>query len=140
MARRAVVSKSTLRGIPSHVMSYIKISEGITKILDKTVRDFIWAITQEKKKMHLLNWDTITLPKSKGGLGIHKSSLRNKAILSGLAWRVFQGPNIYWKAVLKNKYKNHPVSGPRKACVSRTWRNIQEGWGNISNATKWVIR
>lgn len=120
-------------------MSYIKIPEATTKTLDKTVRDFIWGSTQERRKMHLLSWDQVTQPKEKGGLHIQKMSPRNKAILSGLAWRVAQGPPATWKVVLTQKYKNHPVDGQRRICVSKTWKNIQDGWINISRATKWMI-
>lgn len=95
MAERTVLANVTLSGIPSHIMCNIRISEGITKILDKIIRDFIWGTTQERKKMHLIAWDTVTLPKDLGGLGIQKTAIRNKVILNGLAWRVCQGnPNI----------------------------------------------
>lgn len=139
MVGRMVLAKATLCSIPSHTMSYIKIPDAVTKILDKTIRDFIWGSTQEWKRMHLLNWDQVTQPKERGGLGIQKIGARNKAILSGLAWRAIQGPPATWKAVLNQKYKNHPVDRQISACVSRTWRNIQDGWNNVACATKWVV-
>lgn len=121
-------------------MCNIRISEGITKILDKIIRDFIWGTTQERKKMHLIAWDTVTLPKDLGGLGIQKTAIRNKVILNGLAWRVCQGnPNI-WKSVLHNKFKNHPVHRFSGQGISSTWKNIQDGWKSITSATKWVVQ
>lgn len=119
IAGRTVLAKTTLSGISSHVMSYIKLPKSIVKTLDKTIRDFIWGSTHERKGMHLLSWDLVTKPKEQGGLEIHKMATENKAILSGLAWRVLQGPSATWKFVLQNKYRNHPVNGQRKVCVSR---------------------
>lgn len=90
MFGRTVLAKATLSGIPIHIMSYIKVLEGVSKILDKNTQDFIWGSTPEKKKIYLLNWDTVTLPKELGGLGIHKTTIKNKALFSGLVWRVDQ--------------------------------------------------
>lgn len=38
-------------------MGYIKIPDGVTKTLDKTIKDFIWGTTQERRKIHLIGWD-----------------------------------------------------------------------------------
>lgn len=89
--------------------------------------------------MHLLSWDTLTKHKSQGGLGMQKTSVKNRAMLSGLAWRLTHGPNALWGSLLKNKYKNHPLSISRIKCVSKTWKNIQDAWKNISDATRWVV-
>lgn len=122
MAGRIVLAKATLSGIPTHVMSYIKLSESITKSLDKTIRDFIWGTTQEKKQMHFLDWDTVTLPKDREGLDIHKTAIKNRVILSGLAWRVYQNSPNLWRSILQNKYTNHLITGTRRHCVFRTWK------------------
>lgn len=75
-----------------------------------------------------------------GGLGIQKSAIRNKAILSSLAWRVCQGGTNLWKLILHNKYKNHPATRNTRQGVFRTWKNIQDGWKSISSATRWVVQ
>lgn len=36
MAGRTVLAKSILSGIPSYIMSYIKISEGVIKTMEKS--------------------------------------------------------------------------------------------------------
>lgn len=43
MAGRVVLVKTSLSGIPSYVMSYIKLPEKTIKDLDKITRDFIWG-------------------------------------------------------------------------------------------------
>lgn len=54
MTGRVVLAKASLSGIPFHVMSYIKIPGKVTKAIDKTIRDFIWGSTREKRKCILL--------------------------------------------------------------------------------------
>lgn len=41
MAGRLVLGKAMLGSIPSHVMNYIKIPEGVAKAMDKVTRDFL---------------------------------------------------------------------------------------------------
>lgn len=76
------IAKTSLESLPSHVMSYIKLPVKITKAIDKITRDFLWGSTTEKKTMHLVHWNTVTKDKSQGGLGIHKSDISSKAIIS----------------------------------------------------------
>lgn len=85
MAGRVILAKASLSGILSHIMSYIKLPKKTTKDLVKITRDFIWGSSQEKKKMHLMKWDTITKPKEHEALGLHKSAQRNKVILGRLS-------------------------------------------------------
>lgn len=120
MAGRLVLAKATLCSIPSHVMSYIKISEGVTKSIDKIIRDFFWGFSTEKKKMHLLKCDTITKSRDLGGLGIHNTVVRNKIIISGLAWRLTQSPGNLWSSLLHRKYKSNTMITPGRQVVSRT--------------------
>lgn len=86
MAGQLILPKVTLGSISSHVMSYIRIPEGVTKTIDKITRDFLWGFSAKKKKMHLFKWDMVTKSKDLGGLGLHKFVVINKAIINGLAW------------------------------------------------------
>ena len=52
--------------------------------VDKIIRDLLWGSTEEKRKMHMVNWRTVTLPKDLGGLGLHSMKDRNLAILAKL--------------------------------------------------------
>lgn len=89
MARRLVLSKPSLSSIPSHMMNYMKLPAKIIKIIDKTVGDFIWGSTTEKKILYLIGLNTISKSKSQRGLGIQKSEVRNRVIHSGMAsWSI----------------------------------------------------
>ncbi|MDD0245709.1 hypothetical protein PSY47_23320, partial [Shigella flexneri] len=90
--------------------------------------DFIWGDTNDKKKVHLVNWDTICQPKQLGGLGIKKTSEMNKAMLAKASWRIWQADAGFWAAIFKEKYllngcltdNNYK---PPLDCSS-TWRSI----------------
>ncbi|KAK3211564.1 hypothetical protein Dsin_016270 [Dipteronia sinensis] len=63
--------------IPVYVTQSIKLPSEISKSLDKINRDYLWDNTVDKKKIHLVNWDTVCLPKFLGGKGIKKMKLMN---------------------------------------------------------------
>lgn len=60
--------------------------------------------TKNKKKLHFLNWNTLSRDKAIGGLGLRKAKSKNYALLNSLAWCLFNKPNALWSTVLINKY------------------------------------
>lgn len=134
MSGRTVLAKATLSSNPSHIMQYIKLPTKITNSINKIQRDFIWGTIAEKRKIHLISWDTITKGKEEGGLGLHKSEVKNRALLASLAWMALKNPNSTWSRVITSKYLNRT-----NKFVSRTWKNIQGGWLDCKGATRWTI-
>lgn len=72
LAGRTVLAKATLNNILSHVMQYISIPFRTTYSINKIQRDFSWGTSTEKRKIHLIGWDTITRNNGAWGLGIQK--------------------------------------------------------------------
>ncbi|OMO54892.1 putative ribonuclease H protein [Corchorus olitorius] len=57
-----------------------------------------------KRKLHLLNWDEVTKPKSHGGLGLKDARNTNKVHLGKLVWNFKRNPNSIWAKALARKY------------------------------------
>ena len=72
--------------------------------IDHANRNFLWDSTPEKRKIHLVNWNTVTLPIDQGGLGIHAARPRNLALLAKLDWKLSTGEKLLWAKVLRAKY------------------------------------
>ena len=87
-AGRCTLIKAVTSAILIYVMQYIKLPSEVCKKLDKIYRDFLWGDTFDKKKMHLVNWDTMCLPKNLGGLGIKKTKKMNEALLAKAGWQM----------------------------------------------------
>lgn len=85
-------------------MQYITIPSNILSFLNKYQRKFLWGTTQQKKKLHLLKWESVAQPLDQDGLGIQKLFTKNKALHASLAWRLFQQPQQIWSQVLINNY------------------------------------
>lgn len=73
---RTTLAKACLNSIPTHIMHYSKLPAGITKTIDKTKLNFIWGTTDVKKKLHLVNWDTVVKSKEVGDLVFKKLLLK----------------------------------------------------------------
>lgn len=51
------------------------------------MRDFLWSGTSGSI-CHLVNWVLVSRPKVKGGLGVERFHLKNKALVRKWLWRL----------------------------------------------------
>ena len=86
---RHTLAQSVLTSIPLYNMLTALLPFGVCNIIDKLVRKFLWGQWNGQKKVHLINWETITRGKDQGGLGIKRMCAMNTALLAKLGWRIF---------------------------------------------------
>ncbi|RVW52750.1 putative ribonuclease H protein [Vitis vinifera] len=60
-------------------------------------------------KVHLVKWDVVCTKKNKGGLGLRKIAILNRALLGKWIWRFACEKDNLWKQVITTKYgqENH---------------------------------
>ena len=80
---RLTLLKSTLSNFPTYFLSLSTIPTHVANKIEKLQRDFLWG----DSKTHLLGWDKVWLPITKGGLGIRKLTTFNKALVGKWFWR-----------------------------------------------------
>ena len=85
-------------------MSLSKMPVTIANQLKKLQRQFLWGDGEEKKKIHLISWDSIARKKSMGGLGIQRILAFNSALLAKWWWRFGTDKQSLWLKVIKAKY------------------------------------
>jgi hypothetical protein len=88
--------------------------------MDQINRNFLWGDIVSQKKIHLLNWDTISRPKEEGGLGIKKSKCRNIALLAKRTWTLRLGSNEVWIDIFRCKYNYNRSIPQRKSIIFRS--------------------
>ncbi|XP_010653273.1 uncharacterized protein LOC104879995 [Vitis vinifera] len=101
---RITLIKSTLASIPIYQLSIFRMPKLVVKRLEKLQRDFLWGGGSLERKIHLINWDVVYTQKEKGGLGIRKIVLLNKALLGKWIWRFAFEKDSFWKKVIGVKY------------------------------------
>jgi hypothetical protein len=70
IASRLILIKSFLQAIPIYHLSVIAAPKYILRAIRNIQRDFLWGSSKNKKKWALVAWETVCLPKLKGGLGL----------------------------------------------------------------------
>ena len=108
---RVELIKSSLTSIPLYMMSFYSLPVGVRKKFDFFQSRFLWGEDQGIRKYHLVNWDTVCLPKDYGGLGILDLKHMNVALLGKWLWKLETEQGL-WQDLLRKKYlRDTPLSG-----------------------------
>ena len=78
---RITLIKTTMASMPLYQMSLFRMPKTVARRLEKLQRDFLWRGGNLEKKGHVVNWEVVCAVKEKGGLGLRKLTLLNKALL-----------------------------------------------------------
>lgn len=141
-AGRVTLSKSVIQAIPVYSMMTIPIPKSCLNDIQKLQRDFIWGDSEDHKRHHMINWNTITLPKDMGGLGVRDLKVMNSACMMKMGWALRKGGDSLWSMVLKGKYGRGLIDDGRveaKATDSFIWKAVVMAWNEIDNLHTWAI-
>ena len=86
--RKLVLANTAVVPVAEYYMQCQALPTKVCDVVDKIIRDFLWGLMEEKRRMRMVNWNIVTLPKYLGGLGLHSMKDRNLAILAKLCWRL----------------------------------------------------
>ena len=136
---RITLIKSTLASIPIYQMSIFRMLKSVAKRLEKLQRDFLWGGGNTGRKIHLINWKVACTQKEKGGLGIRRMGLLNKALLGKWIWRFAVEKDVLWKKVIGVKHglegcgwKSKDARGPFGVGVwKEVFKEISWCWNNM---------
>ena len=139
---RLVLAKSAVALIAEYYMQCHNLPAKVCDSIDKMMRDFIWGSTEERRRMHMVRWSTVTLPKELGGLGLYSMKHRNEAILAKLCWRLAHGEGKLWANMLLAKYlcPSRLTEEGRKLPCSRIWASCKKGGPIYVKGLRWTIR
>lgn len=115
--------KSVLNSIPIFFFSFFRL---LKKVVDRLVRlqwSFLWGDREGQRKLVWVKWDTVCLPKDKGGLGVRDLASFNREIVGKWRWNLFHHTGTLWAKVLESKYGG--------------WRNLDEARRNHKESIWW---
>ncbi|CAN0838702.1 LINE-1 retrotransposable element ORF2 protein [Linum grandiflorum] len=101
---RLTLIKSVLTNLPVYFLSMFRAPAAVIKDFEKIQRNFLWSGHAETRKFHLVSWDRVKTPISRGGLGILDISCLNKALLSKWLWRFGTEQAAWWRDLIRHKY------------------------------------
>ncbi|XP_028055196.1 uncharacterized protein LOC114259389 [Camellia sinensis] len=141
MAGRATLIQSVTSAIPSYNMQTMELPRKLCDEIDKLNGNFLWGDSENHKKVHLVNWDSVCKRKVEGGLGIRKARAHNAALLTKLGWKILCDKNKLWCKILHSKYlKHHSLfTWPQNKQASHIWRSIRKNRDILRKGVKWVV-
>ncbi|RVW45169.1 putative ribonuclease H protein [Vitis vinifera] len=137
---RVTLIKSTLASMPIYQMSIFRMPKVVVRRIEKVQRDFLWGGGNMERKVHLVKWEVVCTDKDKGGLGLRKLALLNKALLGKWIWRYACDKNNLWRQVIKVKYGQEGLDWrPNKAngavgvgVWKEIWKESDWCWDNMT--------
>ena len=102
-AGRIVVANQVLLASTWYVLSCWIFSKSCILKIHRLIRNFLWSGKTEDNARSKVKWDVITLPRSKGGLGIIDPVDQSRALLSKLLVRGFMPGQEIWKVLLLDR-------------------------------------
>ncbi|RVW93633.1 putative ribonuclease H protein [Vitis vinifera] len=119
---RITLIKSTLASMPIYHMSLFWMPKTVARRLEKVQRDFsLGKGGNLERKAHLVNWEVVCADKNKGGLGLRKLALLNKALLGKWIWRFAFDKDSLWKQVIMAKYGQEAGKGTKIRFWTDVW-------------------
>ena len=104
---KLVLIKAAVTLVSEYMMQCFSIPIKICNTIDKITRDLLWGSSDEKRKLHMVSWKKITVPKELGGLGVFSMQDRNHALLAKFCWRIASESSTPWPQMLIQKYLTH---------------------------------
>ena len=112
--------QSVLTSLPIYYFSFFRVPQTVINKLIKIQQRFLWGGGHDSKKIAWISWETVCLPKDKGGLGIKDINTFNLALLGKWMWNLMHQQGALWVAVLEAKYEG--------------WRGLtEEGSSNLQS-------
>ena len=140
-AGKLILVKAAASPIADYSMQCHALPIKVCNAVDKLIRNFLWGSSGEKRKIHLVNWHTITLPKDWGGLGLYQMRYRKQALLAKLCWRIANENESPWAQLLTKKYltpSRLSEEGRNRPC-SKIWAACKMGGPVYVRGLKWIM-
>lgn len=104
VAGRACLARSVIATIPTYVMQVFWLPRSIIHRINQIMRSFIWSKNSGQRGWHLIKWDTVTLPRKDGGLGLKEMGDFNTSFMGKVVWALAQNSNKLCFRVLEHRY------------------------------------
>jgi ribonuclease HI len=142
LAGRITLAKSVIQAIPTYPMMSMSIPKSCLQEIEKAQRAFIWGDTEDKRKAHVISWNTLTQPKDCGGLGLRNLQSMSEACLMKMGWSLMTGEHNMWGQVLRGKYGRE---GWRQGNItvkpsdSSLWKALARSWPKLELQCCWSV-
>ena len=133
---RLTLIRSTLSSLHIYFISLFRMPKIVCARLEKIQRDFLWGGGNLDRKPHLVNWKTVCLEKSRGGLGVRGLSVMNQALLCKWCRRFANERDSLWRLVINTKFGEEAggwyTGDIRGGYGTGLWKDMRKEWLTFS--------
>lgn len=139
-AGRLILVRHVLSSILLYISLILPLPTKTCLLIQRMMRNFLWSANFERLKSNLVRWETVCLPRSKGGLGLRRVKEFNQACLLNLAWSAIS-TNSLWANWFRDRYfKGNSMWHPRNPRGgSGIWKSLSPFSSLIQRNSRWVI-
>ena len=128
-AARVILVRTCLASIPVYLMSFIKFPKWVIKLINTQMANCLWDDSVDHHKYHLVNWETVSMCRDFGGLGISNLRELNMCLLGPWLKRYQTDNGKLWKEIIHFKYN---TKDPHILCTS------SNGASNFFKGVMWA--
>jgi len=143
---RITIINYVLTTLPIYLLSFYRIPKKVVQKIVSIQRNFLWGGDNDISKIPWVKWDTVCLPKVRGGLGIKDLNKFNEALLGKWGWQLANNPHQLWARTLVSKYGGwHALLyGRGSADISPWWKDLksifhQQHHSSLINNLRWKV-
>lgn len=83
-----ILAKPVLAAIPAYIMPSTLLQKDLCNKIDRKIWQFLWDDSQARRRVHLINWETVMRRKEHERLGVWSMQNTNKVFMAkvGLWW------------------------------------------------------
>lgn len=133
--------QDTLSTMHLYTMQSQWLPSSTCQAIDRVAWTFLWNSNPKKKRIHLVNWETVTRSKDFGGLGIKTTRENNIALMEKNCWDLIQGLDNLWVKVLTSKYlqRGSLFDHIPPSITSPLWKGILKSFKFFKDGYRWRI-
>ncbi|KAK8939158.1 hypothetical protein KSP39_PZI011122 [Platanthera zijinensis] len=139
LAGRATLITSALLPSAQFQLTHAEVPRSVSLSIDKIARFFLWQKDRNTRGMHYVDWHTVCLPTSHGGLGLHSLDKWRGPLRSRHAWDLLQPSASVFHSIVRHRYGDRLLRGPPRRGDSSVLRILHEGMTHLNPILHWQI-
>lgn len=137
IAGRVQLVKSVVQSMLIHTMSVYSWTISLLREIEKWIKNFIWSVDINKRKLVTIAWKKVCADVDEGGLGIRSLIKLNEATNLKMCWDLLKSKE-QWAHLLRSRVLRNS-NCIRHHIFSSIWSGIKHEYSMIKENTSWIV-